>query len=103
MKPIANGNNLNKSKSVPVNIEKLLPSISTKSPKEVNQIFKYFKNLKLTPVVKFTSKSYTQASKPVSYTKEVIKIKDIFPSFSANKINQVQNIIKGGPKPKPQI
>jgi len=36
-------------------------------------------------------------------TEQIIKIKDTFPSLGAKKINQIQNIVKGSPKPKPQI
>jgi len=69
----------------------------------VNQISKYFKNIKLTPVVKLAQKSYVQASKLASNTVEVIKIKNTFPTLGAKKIDQIQNIIKDGPKPKLQI
>jgi len=34
---------------------------------------------------------------------EVIKIKEAFPSIDAEKINQINNIVKGKPKPKPCI
>jgi len=87
VKPITSGNNLNKSKLVPASIERILSSISAKFPKEVNQISKYFKNLKPTPVVKSNPKLYAQASKPVSHTEEVIKIKNTFPVLSAKKID----------------
>ena len=66
----------------------------------MNQISKYFKNIKLTPVVKLIHKSYTQASELISNTAEVIKIKDIFSILGAKKIDQIQNIVKDGPKPK---
>ena len=36
-------------------------------------------------------------------TSEIIKIKEIFPSLSANKIDQINNIVKGNPKIKPHI
>ena len=56
MKPIINENN---SKSVPANIEKILSLISVKFLKKVNQISKYFKNLKIMAlVVKPNSKMY---------------------------------------------
>lgn len=103
VKSITSGNNSNNSKLVPINIKRISPPIPTKSSKKVNQISKYFKNLKLTPVVKSNPKSYAQASKPISHIEEVIKIKNTFPILSAKKINQIQNIIKGRPKPKPQI
>jgi len=103
VKPIINRNNANKNKTVSVSIKKLPPPISAKSPKEVKEISKFFKNLKSASVNKSLTKSYTQVLKPVNHTEEVIKIKDIFPSFRAGKIDQVQKIIKGRAKPKPYI
>jgi len=49
------------------------------------------------------SKSYTQASKPTVSTAEVLKIKKTFPALSAEKIDQVNNIVKGLSKLKPRI
>ena len=103
VKPITSGDNSNKSKLVLVSIERILFPIFTKSQKKVNQISKYFKNLKPTPVVRPTHKSYAQASKQASYTVEVIKIKDTFLTLGAKKIDQIQNIVKDGLKPKLQI
>jgi len=34
---------------------------------------------------------------------EVLKIKEAFPALNAKKIDQINNIIKGNPKPKLQI
>ena len=34
---------------------------------------------------------------------DVIKIKETFPSIGAKKINQINSIVKGSPKPKPYI
>ena len=103
VKPVSNSDQTNKNKSVPASIERILPSISAKSQKEVNQISKYFKNIKSTPVVKPAQKLYVQASKPASNTIEVIKIKDVFPTLDTKKIDQIQNIIKGSLNPKPRI
>ena len=86
-----------------MSIKKLSPSISVKLPKKVNQISKFFKNIKQAPVNKTGSKLYAQASKPSNHTEEVIRIKNAFPSLGASKIDQVQNIIKGRPKSKPCI
>jgi len=58
VKPVIDGNNGNKYKSVSVSIEKLLLSILAKLPKKVNQISKFFKNLKQVLVDKTGSKSY---------------------------------------------
>ena len=49
------------------------------------------------------SKSYAQASKPTVSITEVLKIKKTFPALSAEKIDQVNNIINGSSKPKPKI
>ena len=58
MKPVVNSNNGNKYKLVPASIKKLPPPIPVKSPKEVNQISKFFKNLKQAPINKTSGKSY---------------------------------------------
>ena len=47
--------------------------------------------------------SYTQAIKPSANTSEVLKIKEAFLALNAKKIDQINNIVKGNPKPKPQI
>ena len=47
--------------------------------------------------------SHTQASKPMANTSVVLKIKEVFLALNTNKIDQVNNIIKGNPKPKPHI
>ena len=100
---VSNKNNKSIGKPVLASIEKIPPSISAKSQKEVNQISKYFKNIKLVTVTKLTQKSYVQASKQSMNTSEVIKIKDAFLALSAKKIDQIQNIVKGSPKSKPHI
>ena len=46
---------------------------------------------------------YAQASKQSTSTSDVIKIKDMFPSIGANKINQINEIVKGTFKPKHYI
>ena len=46
---------------------------------------------------------YTQASKLAANTLEVLKIKKAFSAFNAKKIDQINNIVKGNPKPKPWI
>jgi len=66
-----------------------IPPIPAKSPKEVNQISKYFKNIKLANITKQPQKSYAQTSKQSTSTSEVIKIKDAFPVLSMKKIDQI--------------
>jgi len=78
-----------------------LPSpIPAKFPKEVNKIFKYFKR---NPFFS-QKKSYTQVlSRYTNVVRETLKIKEAFPSLQNKKIEQVQKIISGEGKPKPQI
>jgi len=80
-----------------VSIEKIPPLIPAKSQKEVNLISKFFKSNK---PVNTNIKSYTQASKQNISTSEVIKIKEVFSSIGAKKIDQINNIIKDTPKTK---
>jgi len=47
--------------------------------------------------------SYAQATKPSANTLEVLKIKETFLALNTKKINQINNIVKGNSKPKPQI
>ena len=93
-------------KLVPISIEKAplpLPPLSTKSKIEINTISKYFKDNKtMTNPIKPT-KSYAQASRQTASTSKVFKIKESFPALNTNQIDQVNNIIKGNPKPKPHI
>ena len=43
-----------------------------------------------------------QALKPSVNMSEVLKIKETFSAFNTKKIDQISNIIKGNPKPKPR-
>ena len=107
----ASKNNKEMLKSVPATIDKIppLPSLPVKSKREVNAISKYFQSKK--PLVKTKklignnnpARSYAQATKPSANTSEVLKIKEAFSALNAKKINQVNNIVKGNPKPKPRI
>jgi len=85
------------------NIKRIPSPIPAKSQKEVNQISKYFKNIKLDNNTKQPQKLYTQASKQNISMFEVIKIKEAFPTIGANKIKQINNIVKGNTKAKPHI
>jgi len=107
-----NGNNKKElPKSVPVTINKAppLPPLLAKSKKEINIISKYFQPKKFMVVNNIqgynvnSGKSYAQASKTSVNTSEVLKIKEMFPSLNAQKIDQVNNIINGQSKPKPHI
>ena len=93
----------------PTYVSALPPLIPAKSPKEVNEISKYFK--KNTNQVQ--KKSYAQASSKNSSSNisknsstniamETLKIKEAFLHLQNKKINQVQKIISGSKnKPKP--
>jgi len=91
------------SKSIPASIEKIPPPIPAKSQKEINVISKYFKNKQTEIKNSGTNKSYAQVSKQGTSTSDVIKIKDMFPSIGAKKIDQINEIVKGSPKAKQQI
>ena len=97
------------SKPVPTSIDKVLPPppLPAKTAKEVNTISKYFKNNKpsnnKSKDGSKPSKSYAQVSKPTVSTAKVLKIKKTFPALSVEKIDQVNNIVKGLSKPKPRI
>ena len=106
---VFNHNNKVLDKKTLASIKKLPSLIPAKSQKEINQISKYFKNIK--PVNTMPNKSYVQALKQ-SYTQvlkkannilEVIKIKDIFPALNTQKVDQIHKIVNGTPKSKSQI
>ena len=109
---LTNGNNKKEiAKSVPVTINKALPlsPLLAKSKKEINVISKYFQSKKSMVDNNVqgcninSGKSYAQASKTSVNTSEVLKIKEMFPSLNAQKIDQVNNIVNGQNKPKPHI
>jgi len=96
-------------KPVPASINKVPspPLLPAKMAKEVNTISKYFQNNKPSNDKSKDgpkpSKSYAQASKPTVSTAEVLKIKKMFPVLSAEKIDQVNNIVNRSSKPKLRI
>jgi len=104
-----NGNKKDTLKSVPVTINKVppLPPLLAKSKKKINTISKYFKKPMVSNSAHGTNvnsgKSYAQALKTLASTSEVLKIKEMFPSLNAQKIDQVNNIINSSTNPKPCI
>ena len=93
-------NNKGRNMVKPSYVSSLPPSILAKLPKEVNKISKYFK--KNSPSSQ--KKSYAQALfNSNNIARETLKIKEAFPSLQNKKIEQVQKIISGEDKPKPQI
>ena len=103
VQPAIGKNNKKVNQPKPAQIECFPPPIPAKSQKEVNAISKYFKTNKSDDNSKLVPKSYAQASKQNISTSKVIKIKEAFPSINVKKINQINNIVKGNPKPKPHI
>jgi len=110
--PPSNGNSKKdtpKSTTVTINKAPPLPPLPAKSKKEINVISKYFhpKNPLTNKTDRFsnlqTDKSYAQASKTMTNTSDVLKIKETFPALNAKKIDQVNDIVHGQSKPKPHI
>jgi len=103
--PKAQANNKDKEMVKPTYVSPLFPPILVKTPKEVNEVSKYFKNIN-----SFQKKSYTQVSSKSqssslsNVTINMLKIKKMFPKLQNKKIDQVQKIInEGKSKPKPCI
>ena len=109
--PSNNGNKKEIAKPVLITINKVpsSPPLPALTKKEVNVISKYFHFKKPIVVNKDQGKNnnfgkfYAQASKLSINTLEVLKIKEIFPSLSAKKIDQVNSIVNSQPKPKLHI
>ena len=109
--PPAKGNsNKEIPKSTPVTVNRApppLPSLSTKPKKDVNTIPKYFQSKNHSDKNKMPNgnpgKSYAQATKPAANTSDILKIKEAFLSLNAKKVDQVNNIVNGQSKPRPQI
>jgi len=104
--PSKNNNKKEIAKPVPISIEKAPPPLlplPAKSKTEINTISKYFKGNKTTTNSTKLTKSYIQTLKQTASTSKVLKIKESFLALNTNQIDQVNNIIKGNPKPKPHI
>jgi len=66
--------------------------ILAKSPKKVNEIAKYFKKNKQSKEKKNDQKIlYTQVLTPINNTRDVLKIKEIFPNLQTKKIQKIIN------------
>ena len=102
-----NGNKeIPKSNLVTINKAPLpLPPLSTKPKKEVNTIPRYFQSKNHSEENKTPSgnpgKLYAQAIKPLANTSDVLKIKEVFSSLNAKKVDQVNNIVNRQSKPRP--
>ena len=87
--PINTGKKGNKNTDKPASVERLPLPILTRSPKEVNEILKYFKITGSNKADSNKGKLYVQASKISGSAKEIFKIKDAFPSFKTDKTNNI--------------
>ena len=89
----------------PTRIKRIPPPIPAKSPKEVKEISKYFMPTKSVTNNKAKNFLCVQASKTISNTKKVLKIKKAFPSLKAKNIDNIQKIINknNNLKPKPHL
>ena len=101
--PVNTSKKENKNIDKLTSVERLLLYTLAKSPKEVNELSKCFKMTGPTKPDNNKDKSYAQVLKSRNTTKEVFKIKEAFPSFKVDKINNIQKIIKGNSKPKLRI
>ena len=88
----------------------LLPSILAKSQKKVNEILKFFKKTNSSTLTKSYAQASTISKKTTSsisllnITRDILKIKEMFPNLSNKKIDLVQKVINGSiNKPKPRI
>ena len=105
----AQKSNKNIPKPTSVSIERVPPPplLPSKTAKEVNVISKYFQNKKplndTNKVALKNDKLYAQISKAPANTSEVLKISKAFSALNAEKIDQINNIIKKVAKPKPKI
>ena len=94
----------------PTFIFALLPSILAKLQKEVNEILKFFKKTNSSTLTKSyaqvstISKKTTSSISLLNITRDILKIKEMFPNLSNKKIDLVQKVINGSiNKPKPRI
>jgi len=69
---------------------KLSPPILAKTPKEIKEILKFFKKSSQLTRKRDTMKSYVQVLFSLFNTKEILKIKEIFPNLQAEKIENIQ-------------
>ena len=69
---------------------KLSPPILAKTPKEIKEILKFFKKSSQLTRKRDTMKSYVQVLFSSFNTKEILKIKEIFPNLQAEKIENIQ-------------
>ena len=106
---LAQKSNKNIPKLTPVSIERVPPPppLPVKMAKKVNVISKYFQNKKpsnnTNKVAPKNDKTYAQVSKAPANMSKVFKISKVFPALNTEKIDQINNIVKGVAKPKPKI
>ena len=100
---IKNGKLKGKETDKLASIKRLSPLIPAKTPKKVNEIYKFFKAKAPVYTTDRQDMSYTQASKDRSNTESILKIKKVFPTLKANNIDSIQQMINSNSKPKPHI
>jgi len=84
-------------------VSSFFPPIPAKLAKEVNEISKYFKKQPSNIAKKSYAQFFANLSNPSNITREMLKIKETFPSLQNKKIKIVQKIISGQDKPKLKI
>ena len=95
-------NNKDKKTVKPTYVSPLSSPILAKTPKEVNEVSKYFKKIDSPQKKSYTqASSKSQSSSSSNVTMNMLKIKEMFLKLQNKKIDQVQKIINGGErKPK---
>jgi len=101
--PVKSSKSRKKDTNKLANVERLLPLIPAKTPKKINEISKFFKMKKPSQANASPGKSYVQTSITSSNTKNILKIKEVFPTLKTKNIDNIQRMIKGDGKPKPCI
>ena len=94
----------------PIFVSTLPPPILAKSQKEVNEISKFFKKTNSSTLTKSCAKASTTSKKMTSFislsniTRNILKIKEMFPNLPNKKIDLIQKVINRSiNKPKPRI
>jgi len=93
----------NKPTDKPASFVKLPPPILAKTPKDINEISKFFKKNSQPKDNSDNRKLYAQALASFANIKKILKIKETFPNLHAKKIENIQKVINNNGKPKPKL
>ena len=93
----------NKLTDKPASFVKLPPPILAKTPKEINEISKFFKKNSQPKDKSDNRKLYAQALASFTNIKKILKIKETFPNLHAKKIENIQKVINNNGKLKPKL